>query len=313
MKTSLVKFLEIPVEKIDDNRLARLFRLLSFYKTDSLQPSDFDRLLEDVNPFLTACQGSVKANFQKSMGGGYATTSTHDWKFSAIQQIGLVISRNYGSIKESFDAASNQTDKVNFEKFKAFVEKHNALQGFNVTLSLMQRLFSEMDPHKKTFLNFKDWTSSFQTFNENDTIVVELKNYLQCQFTGVSSAFGYFQTYADGPLINLDIFSRAVQALIPNRRYTQPQLKYMYKSFLRDPTDFRTGFNFNHFSYEFESVKFRGQQTIVTKPNPNNRGGFVTTIKSDTNPNWEKDIITKLRSIINASGKSMQQIFADFD
>ena len=137
MKTSLERYLLIPAEKIDDHRLARLFRLLSFYKADSLQPSDFDRLLVDANPFLTASQGSVKANFTKSMGGGFATTSTHDWKLAAIQQIGLVISRNYESIEAGFGAASNHTDKVNFEKFKAFIEKHNALQGFNITLPLL--------------------------------------------------------------------------------------------------------------------------------------------------------------------------------
>ena len=67
------------------------------------------------------------------MGGGFTTTSTYDWKFSAIQQIGIVISRHYESIKESFEAASNRTDKVNYDKFKAFIEKHNILEGFNVT------------------------------------------------------------------------------------------------------------------------------------------------------------------------------------
>jgi len=220
MKASLERYLQIPAEKIDDHRLARLFRLLSFYKADSLQPSDFDRLLVDTNPFLTACQGLVKANFTKSMGGGFTTTSTHDWKFSAIQQIGLAISRNYQSIEAGFEAASNHTDKVNFEKFKAFVEKHNALQGFNMTLPLLYKLFAEIDPHKKTFLSLKDWISCFKTFNENDTLVVELKNYLQCQFSGVESAFAYFQTFTNAPLVNLDVFSRAVRALIPNRSYT---------------------------------------------------------------------------------------------
>ena len=46
---------------MDETRLDRLVRLLSFYKTDELQPSDFDRLLNDVNPFLTAVQGNIKA------------------------------------------------------------------------------------------------------------------------------------------------------------------------------------------------------------------------------------------------------------
>ena len=85
MKISLTKYLEIPAHKIDDHRLDRLFRLLSFYKSDTLQPSDFDRLLVDQNPYLTACQGQPKAKFKKSMGGALASTSTHDWMFACIQ------------------------------------------------------------------------------------------------------------------------------------------------------------------------------------------------------------------------------------
>jgi hypothetical protein len=45
------------LEKLDDHKMSRLFAVLSFYKTKGLQPSDFDRLLEPINPFLTACQG----------------------------------------------------------------------------------------------------------------------------------------------------------------------------------------------------------------------------------------------------------------
>lgn len=80
MRNSVQTILGIPEAKITNHRLGRLMRLLSFYKTDSLQPSDFDRLLLDINPFLTACQGPVKANFKKAMGGGFLAASTHDWK-----------------------------------------------------------------------------------------------------------------------------------------------------------------------------------------------------------------------------------------
>jgi len=54
MKISLMKYIDIEESKITENRIDRLFKLLSFYKTDELQPSDFDRLLNDVNPYLTA-------------------------------------------------------------------------------------------------------------------------------------------------------------------------------------------------------------------------------------------------------------------
>lgn len=56
LKKALTSFLDIPPKEITEIRLERLFRLLSFHKTDTLQPSDFERLLGGKgpagNPFL---------------------------------------------------------------------------------------------------------------------------------------------------------------------------------------------------------------------------------------------------------------------
>jgi hypothetical protein len=104
-----------------------------------------------------------------------------------------------------------------------------------------------------------------------------------------------------------------VKSLLTTRKYTQTQMKYMYNAFLRDPTDFRTGFNMSQFSYQFEHIQFKGKQRLVTQPNANNKGGYQTTITTATNPNWERDVIAKLRSIISTSGKNIWQIFNDFD
>lgn len=95
------------------------------------------------------------------MGGSWANTSTNDWKFAAIQQIGLTISQRYSSIEDSFLDASRKTSKVNFTNFVDFIEKNEALRGFNFTTPLMQKLFGYMDPHQKTFLSVKDWLSAF--------------------------------------------------------------------------------------------------------------------------------------------------------
>jgi hypothetical protein len=94
------------------------------------------------------------------MGGSWANTSTSDWKFAAIQQMGLCISQKYPSIEDSFlDAAI--LNKVNFSNFSDFVDKNDALRGFNLTAPLMQKLFAYMDPHKKSFMSLKDWQSAF--------------------------------------------------------------------------------------------------------------------------------------------------------
>jgi len=37
-----------------------------------------------------------------------------------------------------------------------------------LTVPLYQKLYAEMDPHKKTFLVEKDWLNAFQAFNNHE-------------------------------------------------------------------------------------------------------------------------------------------------
>lgn len=78
--------------------------------------------------------------------------------------MGLYISKSFESLDASFEDASKGTGKVPFELFKSFVDKTDCLQGLNLTVPLMQRLFSEIDPHKKGFININDWKSAFKSF-----------------------------------------------------------------------------------------------------------------------------------------------------
>lgn len=137
MRTSLIQFLKVKPEDINDPRISRLFKLLSFYKTDFIQQSDFERLISDSNPYMTAATNETKSNIMKSMGGSWTNTSTTDWKFAAIQQIGLSISQNYDSIESSFLDASGNSSKVSFDGFSSFIAKNEALRGFNLTLPLL--------------------------------------------------------------------------------------------------------------------------------------------------------------------------------
>ena len=51
MKKGLEDNLGMPASEITATRLDRLFKLMSFYKTETIQQSDFDRLFEDANPY----------------------------------------------------------------------------------------------------------------------------------------------------------------------------------------------------------------------------------------------------------------------
>lgn len=110
---------------------------MDFYKTGQIQPSDFQRLLNDTNPYtISGKKTAASENFKKSFGGTLGQTSTFDWKLSAIQQMGLFISKKYSSIKESFEDASELMQKVNFDQFKRYIDKYQILNGFNMTLPL---------------------------------------------------------------------------------------------------------------------------------------------------------------------------------
>ena len=140
LKWALLNILMIKPEQIFPTKLDRLFKLMDFYKTNSIQLSDFERLVNNENPY-SASQGSRVTNsadnFRKSFGGGLVSANTFDWKVSVIQQIGLVLSKTFGSPKESFEAASEHVSKVNYDQFKKFIESQNALSGFNLTSSLI--------------------------------------------------------------------------------------------------------------------------------------------------------------------------------
>ena len=86
----IISNLIIPKEEIYDIRTDRLIRLLDFFKSGAIQVSDFQRIMKDgENPYQT----TMTSNMKTTLGGGLATTSTFNWKFSAVQQAGLSMSK----------------------------------------------------------------------------------------------------------------------------------------------------------------------------------------------------------------------------
>jgi len=194
------------------------------------------------------------------MGGGFAGASTHDWKFACIQQIGLIISQRYRQIEDSFLDASKQADKITFEKFVEFLDKHNACVGFNLTQHLYQKLFAELDPHKKTFLTLKDWLSAFQSFNDNEHLITELKNFMQCQFANETSAFYFLQSFGSSKVIDYITFVKAARSMIATRTLNQEQLRNVFGRISRGGSTFGEA----EFMSEFSNVEFLGKQLITT-------------------------------------------------
>jgi hypothetical protein len=71
-------------------------------------------------------------------------------------------------------------------------------------------------------MTIKDWKNSFQTFNVHDQLIIEFKNYMQCQFVDVPTVFAYYQTFEESPKtqIDFDLFAKATKSLITNRNFT---------------------------------------------------------------------------------------------
>ena len=75
----------------------------------------------------------------RSLGGGLNKTSTFDWKFSVIQQIGLILSKKYASVEDSYRAAvgAEGVTKLRYNEFESFLNREQTLTGFNLTQPLI--------------------------------------------------------------------------------------------------------------------------------------------------------------------------------
>lgn len=87
---------------------------MDFFKTGLVQVSDFQRLMTNSNPYAETFVTGVRANMTKSLGGGLHSTSTFDWKFSVVQQIGLILSKKYAKVDDSFKEAAEGNPKLKY-------------------------------------------------------------------------------------------------------------------------------------------------------------------------------------------------------
>jgi Ca2+-binding EF-hand superfamily protein len=331
LKQSLTTLIEVPAAEIHATKLDRLYRLMDFFKQGQIQLSDFTRLLTPANPYATTAVSGAANKMSRSLGGGLEKTSTFDWKFSAVQQLGLVCSKKYATTKACFAAVSGGKNSVNFSDFHSFVEQNNALEGFNLTMPLMQKLFAELDAHKKGHLNFNDWNSAFNAFKMSDQILVELKNILQTSFADSESAFNFFLTFNEAGKkaknsVPQDAFNQAVKSLTSGR-FKPKEIAELWQSLISGKSN---GLDVHAFRSHFDSLAYTGKAQIKTikalagssinSSNAPMRGASSakagrTTIQTATSSseNWEHNVMEKLKQIIKSSSMNLRQIFNSMD
>ena len=280
LKDSLTDILEINPKTVIPTKLDRLFRLMDFFKTGLVQVSDFQRLMSDTNPYAETHVSGVSNNMNRSLGGGLQNTSTFDWKFSVIQQIGLIMSKKFASVDESFRNASEQAAKLKFNQFHAFLEREHALQGFNLTQPLIQKLFSEIDPHKKGFLNINDWRNAFKTFNSADQLIVELKNTVASTFSNCDSVFQFFLNFSSAgnqTNITYTIFEKAVNALT-SERFKKSDIQRLWRQLSsQDDSEVIDKYQFRE---HFDTMSYKGTSSVGTL---SSLGSSNTTSMRSTN------------------------------
>ena len=184
-----------------------------------------------------------------------------------------------------------------------------------MTLPLTQKLFAELDPHKKGYLAESDWINAFQAFNYDDQILIELKNSIQCSFADCLSAFDFFLTFkpqsdVNSKHVNYQDFEKAVESLTANRFKKNEISKLWYKLTENGRAQSMDKY---HFRSVFDNMRYTGNSTvrnIKTAP-PGARTTIVS--QSSSSSTWDVDILEKLRQIMRSSSQTLDQIFKEFD
>ena len=279
--------------------------------------------MTNTNPYAETFVPGIRSNMTRSLGGGLQNTSTFDWKFSVIQQIGLMLSKKYASVEKSFREATEGQPKLKYAQFSEFLDREHAFQGFNLTQPLIQKLFSELDPHKKGFMNINDWRNAFKSFKTSDQLIVELKNVVQSTFTSCDSVFHFFINFSNGggSQITYPIFEKAVHALT-SERFAKSDVQRLWQQLAS--SDSPDCMNKHHFREHFESMSYKGNSSVGTLESlgqTNSTSLKSTSQKSKTtiqtvtssSSQWENNVIERMRVIIATSSKSVQEIFDEFD
>lgn len=234
-----------------------------------------------------------------------------------------MLSKRFSSVDASFYDASEKEQKLRYNKFNAFLEREQALQGFNLTQPLVQKLFSELDPHKKGFLSINDWRNAFKTFNAGDQLIVEFKNVVQSTFSNCDSVFQFFLNYSESSAqtISYPVFEKAVHALT-SERFKKAEIQRLWQQLAsEDSPDAMDRYRFRE---HFESMSYKGSSSVGTLNSLGQSNAVSlkastqksrTTIKTVTSSSsqWDNNVLERLRVIIAASTKSIEQIFNEFD
>ncbi|OMJ89166.1 hypothetical protein SteCoe_8712 [Stentor coeruleus] len=281
LKIGLMTVLKLQTKECPSSKMDRLYKLMDTFKRNSIQLSDFKLLFEE--------------------------NSNPDWKKSAKQQLGLYLSRNYPNIKIAFEVVSELTGKIKLEQFIKWVESNQVLRGFNLTQQLLEKLFADLDPHRKAYITESDWDHAFENINYNDQCIKEIKDAVRSNFVDIRSAFEYFASFhKPQPSFNiaLEDFQQGISALVP-KRFTANEVQVFWNNLWTSPF-----IDFISFSKEFHDIKFMSSFSQSSKRSSNHSTPISFMSYSSTS---SSDPLKRLQSLIKASPNNIEEVFKNMD
>ena len=281
LKATLITVLKLQEKDFRSSKLDRLYKLMDTFKRNSIQLSDFKLLFEEnINP---------------------------NWKKSAKQQLGLFISKSYPSLKSSFEAVSELTGKIKLDQFIKWVESNQVLGGFNLTQQLLEKLFADLDPHRKAYITEQDWSHSFSGISYQSQCIKELKDAVRSNFSEPSPAFEYFCSFhkpQPSKVVTLEDFKQGISALVP-KRFSSADIESFWTSLWN-----RESIDFILFSKEFQDMKFLStfSQTSKKSSSLSTPMSFMSYTSNKTS-----DPLKRLQSLVKASPNNLEEVFKKID
>jgi len=249
----LREVLNLTQEEATEPRIARLFKLLDFYKRGCIQLNDIKMLLNSktnqTNPILSANEWIPKK-------------SPFDWQIHARQQIGLALSQNFSNLKLSFQSIAGNNESMKYAQFHKWIEGNRILSGFNMTERLIQKLFADLDPHKKGYLSEIDWFNAFSGYDASQQILLEVQEVIASNYDSIDNAYEFFlsienQIYPNNTQVSYPGFQKALEALLP-KRFTSQQITFLWNSCSLD----KRTLSLRTFTEKFNNKKFTGSSYL---------------------------------------------------
>ncbi|OMJ86438.1 hypothetical protein SteCoe_12017 [Stentor coeruleus] len=281
LKVGLMTVLKLQTKECPSSKMDRLYKLMDTFKRNSIQLSDFKILFEE--------------------------NADIDWKKSAKQQLGLYLSRNYPNIKLAFEGVSELTGKIKLNQFVKWVENNQVLKGFNLTQQLLEKLFADLDPHRKAYITEDDWEHAFGQINYGDHCIKEIKDAVRSNFLDIRSAFDYFLSFHKSQPCSsmaLQDFQQGISALVP-QRFGANDIQTFWNTLWKVPF-----VDFQCFSKEFSDVKFLSTFTQSSKKSSNHSTPMSFTSYNSVSTT---DPLKRLQSLIKASPNNIEEVFKNMD